>query len=194
MPSRICPRSWLAIAVALGAVSCSDATTAAGGDASGADTTTPTETANYDAYIAAYASADCDRQVRCTTPSKYVTVDACMAAISPAIAIQRKHIGESVAAGKTSYDAAQAGLCLAAVRGSCSAATLSVLQACNPVIEGKVALGAACVGHFECLDTTPKDSGPYCFNGCTGLFGDQDPPPAGTCVAQSPITTPACKN
>jgi hypothetical protein len=55
-----------------------------------------------------------------------------------------------------------------------------------------VALGQSCIGHFECLDTTPKDPGPYCFGGCKGLFGDQDPAPTGTCVADSPIGTAAC--
>lgn len=169
----------------------SDAATTA--DAAATDTAASGETASYTAYVTAFVNANCDRDIRCTKPNKYATIEACVADLPATLTLQRKHIGESVTAGKTSYDAAQAKVCLDAVRGPCSTPSLDVLKACNPVVDGKVALGESCIGHFECLDVPTKGYGPYCFEGCNGLFGDQDPAPTGKCVAESPIGTPACK-
>jgi hypothetical protein len=156
----------------------------------GSDSTGP---ASYDEYIVRYVRADCDRDQRCSSIPAHESVDECVAAVAPDTARQRTRIAESVKAGKTSYDSGAAQTCLDLLAGGCETSDLDVLQACNKVIEGKVAVGQPCIGHFECDPGDGTSSnGPWCFDGCTGLFGGEDPEGAGTCVATSPARTPQC--
>ncbi len=148
----------------------------------------PDDVATYDAYITAYEIADCERRQRCEAPPPFDDVDACLAAIDPALRRTRQRIAESVAVGNTHFDPSAADGCLEAVRGACSQRPDA---ACNAVIDGNVAVGGACVGHFECAptDAAPR---PFCFAGCTGLLGGEEPAGMGECVAASPVGTPAC--
>lgn len=185
----------MSYSVALGAA-CSSPTSSAAGTTDAnqtADATAASEFATYASFVAAYAKAHCARQMRCDAKPKSASVEACLAAISPEIQRQRSAIDKSVDAGKTAYHQATAAACLTKVESACSTAFLDVLKACNPVINGLVAAGQACVGHYECLrDPLATGSGPYCFNACKGVQGSEDPPQTGICGATSPIGTAAC--
>lgn len=154
----------------------------------------PAEVASYPVYVAAYATADCERDLRCDDKPKHATVQACVDAIDPDTKLARERIGASVAAGKTAYDPTFARDCLAIIRGPCSTDFLSILKVCNEVITGLVPIDGKCIAHFECAEPAGHTGlGPYCFEGCKGLFGSEDPIGAGTCVLKSPVNDPPCK-
>jgi hypothetical protein len=151
----------------------------------------PDDVLTYDAYITAFERADCERRQRCEAPPPFDDVEACLAAIAPDLRRARQRIASSVALGRTTYDRAAADECLETVRGACSQDPVDVLAACNVVIEGTLAEGEGCLGHFECAPSAEVER-PFCFEGCTGLFGSEETAGSGQCVAASPIGTPAC--
>jgi hypothetical protein len=196
-PERVARSSspWHALAWVVACAmptACSDTSSKGGGADPGGKAP---EVANYSIYIGSYAAAECDREIRCGENALHKTVEACLSAIPANLDRQRKAIAASITSGKSQYSPTDAQACLDAVRAPCTGSAIDILSACNKVVSGKVALGQACVGHFECEDVpVVKGYGPYCFNGCKGLFGEEDPQQAGVCVAESPVQTPTCRD
>lgn len=195
--------------LALGAAGC-DATTSGDtqptGDATTGDATaqdasgtsmTPAERAQaYRTYIADRMAAECAHDLRCESPAPYDSQEACVAdRMASASQTKLDRIASSIEAGKTSFDPAMAEACVDVYGGKCELSFLNdVAPVCNPVIDGLVPIGEACVGHFECARPADHEgTGPYCFDGCTAAWGDEDPAVHGVCYLQSPLTTPECQ-
>jgi hypothetical protein len=132
-------------------------------------------------------TALCKFQVACnTTPD----MAACLAA-TPVDATELGAIEAGVAAGRISFDAAQAGTCIewyerffapaSCTQTARAALTDQVTAACDGFLAGAVAPGAACLLEGECVDggvCQPAD--PNCTQECC----------AGTCAAR-PAPIPA---
>ncbi len=157
---------------------------------------TPAEASQaYVAHTEARVAAECERDQRCDSPPPYASVDACVQAeVAKIVEVKRTRLAASIEAGHTLYDPTAAAACEAVLGGACSVTFLDdIAPACNPVISGNVAIDGACIAHFECADPPGHSGlGPYCFDGCEGLWGDEDEDVSGTCVLESPIATGAC--
>ena len=142
------------------------------------------------AFVPLLVRADCERQVRCESPAKYVSADACVAAYDPNVLLGWQRKVDAQAQGRVTFNAAVAASCLTAQASSCHTSSSEILGTCTTVTTGAVAVGHACLAHFECASEGVVR--PLCFEGCVGLFGSEEPAGDGVCVAASPIGTPAC--
>ena len=154
---------------------------------------TPAEAATaYQTFTGLLTNAQCERDARCDGDTQGVT--DCVVAAGEELGPARDRIQASIAVGQTAYDDAAATACVAKYNGDCSLSLIQeILPVCNQVIEGLLAVDAECKGHFECADVPGHmGRGPYCFDGCDGLFGMQPAGQTGLCVLESPIAAGAC--
>ena len=120
-------------------------------------------------------------------------MEACLAALDEGIVRARARIEAAVAADRVAYDSTAAAHALEVVRGGCEIDFVAVASAFAPVISGKVADGAPCLAHFECAEPEGHAGlGPYCFDGCEGLFGTEEEAGSGVCTLESPVGTAEC--
>lgn len=148
----------------------------------------------YNEYIAKYERAQCEREQRCEDSPAATSVEECLESIAPGLKRARERTSASIASGKTAYDAEVAEQCLGKIEGSCELTQVDILAFCNEVIAGTLGIGQDCVAHFECEDPDgTRSNGPWCFEECTGLTGQEDQAGQGSCVAASPVNTPACQ-
>jgi|GEM_PF-6972249 hypothetical protein len=153
----------------------------------------PSSKKAYLDHIEQLLQAKCDRAQRCDSPQPEETVAECVARREVESHPKVDRIADSIAAQGTAYDSMAAASCLATYTGDCTITATQQNAACAPVIEGTLPVGSACVGHFECGEPVGHQGmGPYCFEECTGLWGNEDPIGNGICVAKSPISTGEC--
>jgi len=159
-----------------------------------ASTLTPDEAAvAYAAHLDARTRASCDREQRCEDNPTHATAEDCVVAEQEAFGVHQDRIVASIADGNSLYDDSAAAACEEAYAGPCDTDTLDILTVCGAVVEGNVAEGGDCIGHFECAEPEGhQGTGPFCFDGCTPAIGDEEPSVAGTCTLTSPVLDEAC--
>lgn len=176
-------RRWTSgLVLALAIAGCDDASE---GDGGGGATDAPSSREFFEQRIA----ADCDREVRCEAAAESAQ-DCATRRIAEARVQLDRFIG-GTQDGSIAYDGASATTCLAKIGGACSLDLVTdILPPCNAVLEGTLAVDAACFAHVQCGEQ--GGAAGLCFAGCAGLFGDEEPLGVGACVQRSPIGTAAC--
>ncbi|MBW2523286.1 MAG: hypothetical protein JRI23_03885 [Deltaproteobacteria bacterium] len=71
----------------------------------------------------------------------------------------------AIAAGKSAYDPAKMGECVAATAADCGALGYGMPPACDEAMQGTVSPGGACTAHFDCEGEATCDTG----EGCPGI-------------------------
>jgi hypothetical protein len=124
-----------------------------------------------------FISAFCGMQARCgATPD----VATCLATTPDSSSEIATFVAESGADGTITYDAAQAGDCIAAIdNASCSFASLLqvVAQDCQPTFTGKVTAGGDCFFDEQCASSNCEEiAEPACTDDecCPGTCGPAD--------------------
>jgi hypothetical protein len=124
-----------------------------------------------DDYVSALSSAFCERAFACCTTSErsgffstsgFETMEECQTAFEAQFASTSSAIREAQAAGRRQYDAAQAGVCVDAIRTlscgvfsaiSTSGTARGLLSECDDVATPLVAVGGACAADDDCIDS-----------------------------------------
>jgi hypothetical protein len=123
-----------------------------------------------DEFIAKFVPTICALRVRCGVAPD---VEACVDA-NHSSAFDLLQARADLAAGKTTYDGAAAGACLAAIsKESCQSSEQSgaAEEICRGAFRGTIAEGVTCVNDFQCTSgycATSCDPRDYC---CTGTCG-----------------------
>ncbi|MFN3201615.1 MAG: hypothetical protein ACE366_24645 [Bradymonadia bacterium] len=150
--------------------------------------------ADLEAYLSAYDQAECDRDQRCEAEPSHDDAAACVAELAADMATQTTRLNrlDSVDAGTLLFYPSVGAEVVTMLEGSCDTSFLDILTKNAEAFEGQVELGGDCRGHYECSDEGISGTGPFCFNGCDGFFGEENRGLNGTCVETSPIGTPEC--
>lgn len=142
----------------------------------------------YEAFIAAYETARCERLLRCDASSSYDSAAQCLADLDPALSLMRDRIAAAIEAGAVAYDASFAATCLGELAATCEP---HLIPACNRVIDGRLALGEACTGMFACATDGAKRT--YCYDRCVAVTGAEPSAATGICVATAPAEGQGCE-
>ena len=108
-------------------------------------------------FPAAFGKAVCEAQAKCRAEAAYIEQQC----EGDAASLYAPDLAKAIAAGKSSFDARQAQLCLDGLRArGCERTPPEVDQACERAVIGTVAPGSPCLWLYECQAGRCEPDGP----------------------------------